>query len=78
MATRSGTGNGDVCPVTPDHGHMLVMSDHTRQYCPHHDHEGRADKPDKPGLMRTRAFWPTGMDSFPKAVAEYMKEFPNG
>ena len=46
-----GIGDGDVCPVEPRHGAMLVLRPlagrPSNQYCPHHSHDGNS-----------RAFWP--------------------
>jgi len=60
MSRRTGTGDGDVCPINPDHGQMFFLT--TRQWCPDHSHEAVGERPG------TRAFWPQGHDSFRKAV----------
>jgi hypothetical protein len=33
----SGVGNGDICPLDPEHGKMVMLST-GRQFCPHSDH----------------------------------------
>ena len=58
-------GNGDRCPVVPQHGAMFVLSDADRQYCSHHAHDGHGSVGPTPSL------WPTGHLSFAAAVALY-------
>jgi hypothetical protein len=67
-----GTGNGDVCPLFPDHGQMLVLAAKPgaapRQYCPHHAHDGEGHGED--AIPRSRSMWP--LHGFEESVATYM------
>jgi len=63
---RGDYGDGDRCPIDPEHGKMFVLN--VSQYCAHAGHDGTSGNGGKP---RTRAFWPKGPDSFAAAVAEY-------
>lgn len=48
-----GRGDGDTCPLRPEHGRMFVLpTNPPKQYCPHVWHDGLADIP------QTRAIWP--------------------
>lgn len=62
-------GDGDRCPLAPEHGKMYVLT--TRQYCSHAAHEGR---PGRDGSPRTRAFWPKGDNALAAAVAAHQQE----
>ena len=78
MSRDAGTGDGDFCPINPAHGRMMHLKGVSGdQYCSHTDHDGKPKgAPDGP-TPATRCFWPTGADSFPKAVAVYTnKEVP--
>ena len=44
------TGDGDRCPLFPEHGRMIVLT--SSQWCPSHEHEPVG------GRQMTRAFWP--------------------
>jgi hypothetical protein len=57
LRVRRDTGNGDECPLFPEHGFMLVIpgSDPPMQYCPHHGHDGGIG-PDAAPPSRNR--WP--------------------
>lgn len=40
MTTKHGSnGNGDVCPVDREHGHMYVLVATKHQYCPNQVHD---------------------------------------
>lgn len=52
---KGGIGDGDVCPVVPAHGNMLVLGSGKTQYCSHQTHDGRSGKA---GFPATRKFWP--------------------
>lgn len=39
MARRSDFGDGDPCPVHPEHGHMVMSKSGKGQYCPHQQHD---------------------------------------
>jgi hypothetical protein len=55
-AVRRTTGNGDTCPLFPEHGPMLVLEGRVpMQYCPHAQHEGTLGDD---GPAASRAMWP--------------------
>lgn len=64
MALRRGDiGNGDCCPIYPEHGPMFALpvrpGHPQQQYCPHVDHDGRSKSQHTPeALPRSRAIWP--------------------
>ena len=67
--TRRSAGNGDVCPLFPEHGQMLVTSGNPpKQLCPHVAHDGAPRGSD--GAPRSRALWP--YHGFEESVASYM------
>lgn len=75
LSKRSDIGNGDVCPLFPEHGNMLVLPTEKgvtpKQYCPHVDHDGRGKSQYTPeGMPRSRCFWP--LFGFEETVASYM------
>jgi hypothetical protein len=40
MSRRNDFGDGDPCPVNPEHGHMIFSKDRKAgQYCPHQSHD---------------------------------------
>lgn len=52
---RTDVGDGDRCPLNPEHGHMYVLQSHTgapKQYCSHVDHDGKGKRPG------SRSLWP--------------------
>jgi hypothetical protein len=61
------TGDGDPCPITPEHGKMLVRGD--TQYCPHQSHDGDWASGEHRGP--TRAFWPLGNRARAEAFAAW-------
>ncbi len=64
-----GSGNGDVCPLNPEHGYMLVNpQDPSRQWCSAQEHDGRPARHPQGESSASRSFWPTGPDSFRRAV----------
>jgi hypothetical protein len=62
-------GDGDTCPLWPEHGNMLVLrsSSPPVQWCPHAEHEGTLGKNGKP---RSRSRWP--LYGFEESVAAYL------
>lgn len=40
---KSDLGNGDVCPINPEHGKMYNMPS-GRDWCPHHSHDAERVK----------------------------------
>lgn len=44
---RYEVGDGDPCPLVPEHGKMLLIRNRPTQYCPHQSHD-----------TKTRATWP--------------------
>jgi hypothetical protein len=46
-----GAGNGDPCPLNPDHGLMFVLPSGT-EYCSHTDHDEHGERPATPSLHR--------------------------
>jgi hypothetical protein len=46
-----GVGNGDICPVNPEHGRMYVLPSGT-EYCSHNDHDAHGERPATPSLHR--------------------------
>lgn len=64
------TGNGDTCPLFPEHGNMSVLRtshDAPHQWCAHQVHDGQ---PGKTGVPRSRALWP--LYGFEESVAAYL------
>jgi hypothetical protein len=59
-------GDGDTCPLFPQHGNMFTIpGDVPKQYCAHIIHDGRKDVP------ATRSIWPLyGLDD---TVHTYLK-----
>lgn len=68
MSKHGDIGNGDTCPLFPQHGNMLVLPESTppRQYCPDQIHDG---KPGTDGVPASRAFWP--VYGFEESVLAY-------
>jgi hypothetical protein len=67
---RSGadTGNGDPCPLNPEHGKMYFLNGSTNQYCADQSHDGAPKSaPGGPQPM-TRKVWPQGSDALRRAV----------
>lgn len=64
-------GDGDRCPVNPDHGNMYVIQNAQRQWCVHNDHDGRPKSapggPQKP----TPNIWPLGDKALADAIAKW-------
>jgi hypothetical protein len=53
MSRRNDIGDGDPCPLIPQHGNMFVLDTKPpKQYCAHVQHDGHKEVP------RTRAIWP--------------------
>lgn len=56
MTRKHDTGDGDPCPLRPEHGNMFVLvgtgGNPPMQYCSHVWHDGHG------GVPRTRAVWP--------------------
>jgi hypothetical protein len=70
--SKGDTGNGDTCPINPEHGHMLVLNSASgRQYCAHVGHEARPERDGHPAVVRTPSLWPSGINSFPAAVEKW-------
>lgn len=69
MSGARDTGDGDLCPLFPQHGHMLVVkgSDPPKQWCPHVGHQGTLGKD---GLPISRAMWP--LYGFEDSVKTYL------
>lgn len=53
----AGIGNGDICPINPEHGKMFVNSTTGRQFCPHSDHSSA--KPPERALFEHDGITPT-------------------
>lgn len=69
MSRRDGgIGDGDVCPLFPDHGNMFVLkgTDPPQQWCPHSGHLN------KPGseIPPSRSKWP--LHGFEDSVGTYL------
>lgn len=62
-------GDGDRCPVEPEHGKMLTIRGTDRQYCPHQTHDGIWDK--EGHRDPTRSGWPIQHISFAAAVTAW-------
>lgn len=69
MSTSRDLGNGDRCPVNPEHGNMFVLKSGT-QFCAHSDHVEHKVK----GVVvrpATRSIWPgEGFDAAVRAWKE--------
>jgi hypothetical protein len=50
-------GNGDPCPINPEHGKMFVLMPSKRQFCPHSDHS--AHKPPERAMFEYDGVTPT-------------------
>ena len=35
------TGDGEPCPLVPDHGRMIITHGAERQWCPNQEHDGK-------------------------------------
>jgi hypothetical protein len=68
MAKRSGIGDGDVCPLFPDHDQMVVLKGGMppKQYCPHVAHDGLGGPNGRP---QSRSIWP--LYGFDETVVAY-------
>lgn len=63
------TGDGDRCPLVPEHGIMLVLQGTSgKQHCPHQSHDGTWSASEKK-RPPTRSIWPTKF--FAEAVAAW-------
>lgn len=60
----SDLGDGDRCPLDPEHGKMYVVA-RNRQWCPHSDHARK---------KLTRCYWP--LYDLKEAVAAYTVNKP--
>lgn len=63
-------GDGDRCPLVPDHGRMYAYKDAGRQWCPHSDHAGTPGKGEN-ARPATRSWWPLADGAFETAVKEH-------
>lgn len=54
---RHSPGDGDACPLFPEHGQMvcLLQEDPPMQFCPAQIHDG---KPGRNGVAPSRNIWP--------------------
>lgn len=60
-------GDGDLCPLFPEHGHMYSLTEEhpPLQYCPHQQHDGGTGTTAAPA---SRCFWPLyGLEDSVKA-----------
>jgi hypothetical protein len=66
----SGVGNGDLCPLWPEHGNMLVIpnSDPPKQFCPHVQHDGPVGS--HGAIAPSRSVWP--LYGFADSVTTYL------
>jgi hypothetical protein len=69
MARRSDIGNGDTCPLFPEHGNMFTLkdSDPPLQRCAHQAHDG---EPGPSGAPASRSVWP--LYGFEESVVTYL------
>ena len=65
-AGRPTTGDGDPCPLVPEHGRMILVHGNERQWCPNQDHDGKWPVGEGMRTDPTQAFYPFPM---PKEVA---------
>jgi hypothetical protein len=65
------TGDGDICPVVPEHGYMLVLNGNTTQYCPDQSHDGRPKSHPAGEARPSRKLWP--FQYFQQAVTEWRR-----
>ena len=61
LVKRGDTGNGDTCPLVPEHGNMWVLSGGSTQWCPNQYHTARG--------TASRAAWP--LNGLEAAVREH-------
>lgn len=66
------TGDGDRCPLVPEHGKMYVSKDHQTQRCVHQSHDGDPKTAVGGERPATRASWPLSDDALARAVEEYL------
>jgi hypothetical protein len=70
MSRRDDHGNGETCPLFPEHGNMFILAPLAgkppMQYCSHVIHDGHGG-PDS--VPRSRKFWP--VHGFEESVAAY-------
>lgn len=74
LSKRGDVGNGNTCPLFPEHGNMSVLTTTGKapvQWCPHVVHDGSGPR-DALGNRppKSRAFWP--YHGFEESVAAYM------
>lgn len=73
MAKRGEVGNGEPCPLFPEHGNMFVLPPQDgqppKQYCPHVDHDGRGSRSQPDSIPRSRNMWP--VHGFRESVEAY-------
>lgn len=57
MSKHGDAGNGDICPLFPEHGRMTVLDTKgaPKQWCPHQTHDGGVGKQPAP---KSRNLWP--------------------
>lgn len=67
-------GDGDVCPLFPKHGRMLVLNGAPppKQYCAHVIHDGSRGEQ---GVPASRSRWP--LYGFEDTVATYLARLDN-
>lgn len=74
MAKRGEVGNGETCPLFPEHGNMFVLPQEDgppMQYCPHVEHDGRWASTSQPGSTPpSRNVWP--VYGFAESVQSYI------
>jgi hypothetical protein len=72
MKSPTDLGDGDRCPLNPDHGRMYTLKGTTppKQWCASSAHDGRPKSHPDGEAPPTRAYWPLGPVSFANAVAE--------
>lgn len=69
---RHDFGDGDRCPLVPEHGRMFVITSEGRrtQRCNHQSHDGRPKMHPEGASDPTRSLWP--YDGLDAAVKEYL------
>lgn len=67
MTRKYQIGDGDPCPIDPEHGAMFFLRGTRVQYCSHQTHDGT---PGRNGRPSTRSLWPQGHRSFAEAVSQ--------
>ena len=71
MASKNDLGDGDQCPLNPEHGNMLTIQGTQKQRCNHQSHDGRPKSHPQGAAPATRSMWPLGTNALEAAVRQH-------